>query len=47
MLEVISWIVAGLAFGALFWALLRLLRYSQADDRSCSDKDSGWYNDAG
>jgi hypothetical protein len=33
--------------GAVAWTLLRWIRQAQAADRSCSDKDSGWHNDAG
>lgn len=40
MWEVVGWIVAALAVGVPFWALQRLLRDSQAEDRSYSG-DSG------
>jgi hypothetical protein len=41
-------IVALLALlGGIIWLLIRLLTETQSEDRSYSDKDSGWYNDAG
>jgi hypothetical protein len=33
--------------GALGWVLIHVIKQAQAGDRSCSDKDSGWYNGAG
>ena len=47
MWEVLGWIGAIAVVVAGFWVLLRLIKQSQAEDRSCSDKDSGWYNDGG
>jgi hypothetical protein len=47
MWEAITVIVVTIAFGVVAWALVHLMKKAQAEDRTHSDKDSGWYNDAG